>query len=201
MDTPGFDAYQQEHAFDSIVNGIRAVKSAHPDARIAGILYITGVNQPRFEDLDHQLFWFVHAFCGDAFIKRGLIFVTTFWTATGDGQKRAFMSKLEQLQIKWNEGDAVAMPEFYNHGCGYDADGKLDGSFIDWFSESGRDQIARHAREMVARYYGDSDTEPATLRIVQELDAGTPIILKGQIEIVQRAPLVTIDGNQTRLLF
>lgn len=97
MDTPGFDPENEQKTFIEIARGIEAVVNF---ARFAGILYLSCINQPRFDDFDRKLVNFVHALSGDDYRPR-LAFVTTFWTAAGSNQQASFNNRLEMLKSQW----------------------------------------------------------------------------------------------------
>ncbi len=84
MDLPGFDPGNEKKVFEEIVRGVRAVRSF---ASITGLLYLTCINQPRFDEFDRKVLAFVRALCGDQFHAR-ITFVTTFWTAAGPKVRR-----------------------------------------------------------------------------------------------------------------
>jgi hypothetical protein len=189
MDTPGFDAEREREAFFEIVRGIEAI---HPFARITGLLYVTCINQTRFDDFDRNLIKFIRSFCGDEYLPR-ITFVTTFWTAVGEKQKTIFNKQLDLLQNKWREG-IDEQPKLYQHGREYDTEGLDTGRFLDWFED--RAQIAVHGRGMISRHYrGTRLPEPRNIdpRIVQELNANTPIHLTdaGKLLGLRPAPAFT----------
>lgn len=115
MDTPGFDAGHEQDTFLKIIRGIQAVRMF---ARVAGILYVTCVNQPRFERPDRELVHLVHALCGNDYLPR-LTFVTTFWTTSGESQRATFDRQLEMLQVKWKEELGSEHHKLYQHGREY----------------------------------------------------------------------------------
>ena len=172
MDTPGFDPENEQKTFIEIVRGIEAVAIF---ARFAGILYLSCINQPRFDDFDRKLVNFVHALSGDEYRPR-LTFVTTFWTAAGSNQQASFNNRLEMLKSQWLTDGDEHPPQLYQHGRQYDPDGTDTKRFLDWFES--RDQIARHGKDMIARHYGSStegETDNITPRIGIELKARTPL--------------------------
>ncbi|CEL02000.1 hypothetical protein ASPCAL01576 [Aspergillus calidoustus] len=166
MDTPGFDPNTEENTFREIVRG---VKSIRPFARITGLLYLTCIPQERFDGFDRKLIQFIRVLSGPQYIPR-VTFITTFWTAT-TGQAAAYSQRLADLCRRWEDGVGVRRLQTYQHGWEYDGAGEYKGVIIDWFVN--REQIARHAGEMVARNYG-SPTVVAS-RIEEELDANMPI--------------------------
>jgi hypothetical protein len=93
-------------------------------------------------------------------------FITTFWTAT-TGQAAASSQRLADLCRRWEDGVGVRRLQTYQHGWEYDGAGEYKGVIIDWFVN--REQIARHAGEMVTRNYGSPTV--AASRIEEELDA------------------------------
>ncbi|GFF91741.1 hypothetical protein IFM53868_06607 [Aspergillus udagawae] len=169
MDTPGFNPGNEEETYREIIRGIQAIR---PFARIVGLLYLTCVNQPRFDGFDRKLAQFIRALCGDEYIH-AVTFTTTFWTVAGEEQLADFNRHFEFLQSKWKEVFGAQGLNLYQHGQEYNASGLPTGSVINWFPRRNRDQIARHAKEMIARNYDGPTT--ASPRIVEELDANTPI--------------------------
>ncbi|OCK82521.1 hypothetical protein K432DRAFT_293062 [Lepidopterella palustris CBS 459.81] len=173
MDTPGFDADKETDAFLEIVRGIQAVR---PFARITGVLYLTCINQSRFDDFDRKLLAFIRSLTGEEHIAR-ITFVTTFWTAAGEKQKATFNKQLDLLRSKW-QGAMGQQPTLYKHGREYNTEGADTGRFLDWFENRGR--IAEHGKRMLARNYGSTivpESGVGDFRIVQELNEDTPIHL------------------------
>ncbi|KAL3449195.1 hypothetical protein BJX65DRAFT_306256 [Aspergillus insuetus] len=168
MDTPGFDPNAEERTFHEIFRGMKTIR---PFARIAGFLYLTCIPQERFDDFDRKLIRFIRALSGPQYIPR-VTFITTFWTAT-PGQAAAYSQRLVSLKRRWADGVGVGVRglKTYQHGWKYNGADDDRGVIIDWFIN--REQIARHAREMVGRNYGG----PSLLasRIEEELDANVPI--------------------------
>jgi len=171
MDTPGFDTANEQMAYREIFRGIQAVR---PVARIAGLLYITCINQPRFDDIDRKLVRFIGDLCGPDYIPR-VTFVTTFWTTASPKQQAVFDKQLELLQHEWTKGLGCQQLSRYQHGLVYDDDGQETKSIIDWFAD--RIQTAQHAKAMISRRYGRAASGQSALtpRIVQELDRDTAI--------------------------
>ncbi|KAH7147193.1 hypothetical protein B0J13DRAFT_665373, partial [Dactylonectria estremocensis] len=171
MDTPGFDPGNEQRTFLEIARGIDTIRTF---TRVAGILYLTCINQPRFDDFDRKLVRFILALCGDAYIPH-LTFVTTFWTAASKGQQDRFMCQLRSLRLNWQDESGDQQLNLYQHGRAYTA-GEDTGHFLDWFDS--RPQIAQHVKDMIARRYGGQtrlrNRIPAP-RIVQELTVDTPI--------------------------
>ena len=172
MDTPGFDPGNEQKTFIEIVRGVQA--TCH-FTRITGLLYLTCINQPRFDDFDRKLIRFIRGLCGDEYLPR-ITFVTTFWTAAGVRQQATFNQRLEYLRRNWQEGFNGQQPNLYQHGREYHSDGLDTGRFVDWFEN--RDQIAQYGKNMIARRYGGR-TAPknciTTPKVVLEVDANTPI--------------------------
>ncbi|KAL5051140.1 hypothetical protein BDW71DRAFT_215150 [Aspergillus fruticulosus] len=166
MDTPGFDPTAEEKTFIEIVRGLESIR---PFARITGFLYLTCIPQARFDEFDRKLIKFIRALGGADYIPR-VTFITTFWTAT-PGQAASYSQQLVFLQRTWEEGVGVQNLKMYQHGREYNAAGEDTGSVIDWFTN--REQIARHAKEMVARNYGGPSI--VTSKIERELRANVPI--------------------------
>ncbi|KAJ0418022.1 hypothetical protein BJY00DRAFT_195540 [Aspergillus carlsbadensis] len=166
MDTPGFDPYAEEPTFREIARGIERIR---PFARISGILYLTPITQQRFDAFDRRLVQFIRALCGDEFIPR-VAFVTTFWT----GAPASYNEHLEGLKKKWVEGVGAEYRELntYQHGRVYNAAWQDTRTNIDWFSDRAR--IARYAKDMVERSYGDGGSTLAP-RILKELGDGVPV--------------------------
>jgi hypothetical protein len=174
MDTPGFDPAHSEAIFREIVRGIQAILSI---SRISGFLYFTCINQPRLDSFDHKVFRLARALAGNDYIPC-VTFVTTFWTADRPSQQANFNAQLDRLKNTWRPAFGVQELHCYQHGRGYNAGWEPTDVFIDWFDDSGRNQIAQHAMEMIARRYcgpNASAAEARTPRIVQELARGTPI--------------------------
>lgn len=167
MDTPGFDPNVEEQTFRQIIRG---VKSIRPFARITGFLYLTCIPQERFDDFDRKLIQFIRAISGPQYVPR-VTFITTFWTAT-PGQAASYNQRLVSLRRRWEDGVGMRGLKTYQHGWEYfNGAGGDRGVIIDWFIN--RDQIARHAREMVSRHY--SSPSIAASKIEEELDANMPI--------------------------
>jgi hypothetical protein len=172
MDTPGFDPENEQAIFLEIVRGIQTIC---PFARITGLLYLTCINQPRFDDFDRKLIRFIRVLCGDEYLPR-ITFVTTFWTAAGARQQAKFNQQLESLRRNWHDGFDGQQLSLYQHGQDYNADGLHTGCFVDWFEN--RDQVAQHGRDMIARCYGGPTALGHCIpspKIVQELDTNTTI--------------------------
>ena len=168
MDTPGFDA-ENENTYFEIMRGIESIRHF---ARIAGVLYLTCINQLHFEDFDRKLVRFIYAFSGEGFIPR-VTFVTTFWTVAGNQQREIFNRQLGLLQREWEQGVHSQHLSLYQHGREYNAHGQGTGHIINWFEN--RNQIAQHAKEMIDRNYGPATSEYHPPKIVRELDANIPI--------------------------
>jgi hypothetical protein len=166
MDTPGFEPNGEEKIFREIVRGIKLVR---PFARITGFLYLTCIPQERFDEFNGKLIRFIGALSGAEYIPR-VMFITTFWTAT-PGQAASYKQRLVSLQNRWEDGVGVRALMTYQHGCEYNDAGRDTGLIVDWFIN--REQIARHAKQMIARNYG-SPTLVAS-KIEEELDANVPI--------------------------
>ncbi|EAU35235.1 predicted protein [Aspergillus terreus NIH2624] len=174
MDTPGFDPAHGEAIFREIVRGIQTILSI---SRIAGFLYFTCINQPRLDSFDHQVFRLSRALAGDDYLPC-MTFITTFWTTDQPSQQANFNSQLERLKHTWRQAFGVQELHCYQHGRGYNAAWEPTDAFINWFDVPGRNQIAQHAKEMIARRYcgpGASAAEARTPKIVQELTRGIPI--------------------------
>jgi hypothetical protein len=172
MDTPGFDPENEQKTFLEIVRGIKAI---HHFARISGLLYLTCINQPRFDGFDRKLTQFIRALCGNEYLPR-ITFVTTFWTAAGARQQATFNQQLESLRRNWQEGFDGQQPNLYQHGREYNSNGLDTGCIINWFTN--RDQVAQHGKNMIARRYGGPTTPKsctAPPKVVLEVDANTPI--------------------------
>ncbi|KAE8134928.1 hypothetical protein BDV38DRAFT_294928 [Aspergillus pseudotamarii] len=166
MDTPGFDPNAEERAFREIIRGVQSIR---PFARITGFLYLTCIPQERFDDFDRKLIQFIRALSGLQYIPR-VTFITTFWTAT-PGQAASYSHRLASLRRRWEDGVNVRGLKTYQHGWDYNGAGGDRGVIIDWFIN--REQIARHAKEMVTRNY--SNPSIVASRIEAELDANVPI--------------------------
>ncbi|KAB8259353.1 hypothetical protein BDV32DRAFT_150468 [Aspergillus pseudonomiae] len=167
MDTPGFDVENKSFYFE-ILRGIQSVRHV---ARITGLLYLTGINQSRFEDSDRQFVQFIRALCGEEYIPR-VTFITTFWTTVAAQQGVTFNRQLVSLQHEWEQGLGVEHLSLYQHGREYDAHGLDTSHIINWFIHRG--QVARHAKEMIERNYGRTVSEYHPPRIVRELEANIP---------------------------
>ncbi|KAL4993165.1 hypothetical protein BDV10DRAFT_190233 [Aspergillus recurvatus] len=165
MDTPGFDPAAEEKTFSEIVRGVESIR---PFARITGFLYLTCISQ-RSDDFDRKLIQLIRALGGTEYIPR-VTFITTFWTAT-PGQAASYSQRLMSLQRIWKDGVGVQDLKTYQHGREYNAAGEDTGSIIDWYID--RAQIARHAKEMVARNYGNPSIVAS--KIERELHANVPI--------------------------
>ncbi|KAL2825676.1 hypothetical protein BJY01DRAFT_262543 [Aspergillus pseudoustus] len=166
MDTPGFDPNAEEQTFREIIRGVESIR---PFAEITGFLYLTCIPQERFDDFDRKLIQFIRALSGPHYIPR-VTFITTFWTAT-PGQAASYSQCLVSLRRRWEDGVNARGLKTYQHGWEYNgADGDR-GVIIDWFIN--REQIARHAKEMVARNYRSRSIFAS--RIEGELDANVPI--------------------------
>lgn len=166
MDTPGFDPKDEEKTFSEIFRGVASIR---PFARITGFLYLTCIPQERFDNFDRRLIKFIRALGGAEYIPR-VTFITTFWTAT-PGQAASYNRRLVSFQRKWEDGVGVQDLKSYQHGREYNVAGDDTGSVIDWYIN--REQIARHAKEMVARNYGSPSIVASKLE--RELDAHVPI--------------------------
>ncbi|OJJ03959.1 hypothetical protein ASPVEDRAFT_152382 [Aspergillus versicolor CBS 583.65] len=166
MDTPGFDPNAEEKTFREIIRGVNSIRRF---ARITGLLYLTCIPQERFDDFDRKLIQFIRALSGPQYIPR-VTFITTFWTAT-PGQAATYSQRLASLQCRWEDGLGVRGLKTYQHGWEYNGAGGDRGVIIDWFVN--REQIAQHAREMVARNY--SSPSIVASRIEEQLDANVPI--------------------------
>ncbi|KAL4793226.1 hypothetical protein BDV19DRAFT_367215 [Aspergillus venezuelensis] len=163
MDTPGFDPSAEEQTFREIIRGVTSIR---PFARITGFLYLTCIPQERFDDFDRKLIQFVRGLSGPQYIPR-ITFVTTFWTAT-PGQAASYSQRLVSLRRTWEDGVGVRGLKTYQHGWEYNSTGvENQGEIIDWYTD--RNQIARHAREMVARNY--SSPSMVASKVEEELDA------------------------------
>ncbi|KAJ5364564.1 uncharacterized protein N7496_010277 [Penicillium cataractarum] len=192
IDTPGFDPAYTEEIFQEIVRGIQAILDI---SRIAGFLYFTCINQPRFDSFDHKVLQILRAMSGDDYIPC-MTFITTFWTTDRPSQQANFATQLEDLKDKWRQAFGAHVLHFYQHGRGHNAEGEITESFIDWFDDSGRKQIAQHAREMIMRRYcgtNASETQEITPKIVEELRCGTPVheTAAGRFLGLQSAPSST----------
>ncbi|KAI9041897.1 uncharacterized protein KD926_006443 [Aspergillus affinis] len=166
MDTPGFDPNAEEKTYREIIRGVRSIL---PFALITGFLYLTCIPQERFDDFDRKLIQFIRALGGPQHIPR-VTFITTFWTAT-PGQAASYCQRLVSLRRRWEDGVSMRGLKTYQHGWEYNGAGEDSGMIIDWFIN--REQIARHAKEMVARHYSSPSIVPS--RIEEELDANVPI--------------------------
>lgn len=168
MDTPGFDPGNEETTFIEVARGIQTVS---PFARVIGILYLTCINQPRFDELDRKLVRFIRALSGEAFYPR-ITLVTTFWTAAGASQEATFNQRLASLCENWKMRAGTQGEGSYQHGRVYADDGKDTGDFLNWFEC--RDEIAQHAKAMITRRYGCQnaqsihDCEPEIVRKLTE---------------------------------
>lgn len=170
MDTPGFDPENEQKTFLEIVRGIKAIRHF---ARIAGVLYLTCINQPRFDGFDRKLMRFIRVLCGAEYFPR-ITFVTTFWTAAGAGQQATFNQQLEFLRGNWQEEfGGQQQPSLYQHGREYSSDGLDTGYFISWFEK--RHRVAQHGKNMIARRYGGPTNRIVTPKVVQEVDTNTPV--------------------------
>lgn len=166
MDTPGFDPNTVEKTFREIIRGVRSIL---PFARITGILYVTRIPEEQFDDFDRKLIQFIRALAGPQYIPR-VTFITTFWTAT-PGQAASYRQRLASLRRRWEDGVGMRGLKTYQHGWEYNGAGDHSGAIIDWYIS--REQIARHAKEMIARHY--SSPSIVRSRIEEELDANVPI--------------------------
>ncbi|KAJ5239139.1 hypothetical protein N7468_003758 [Penicillium chermesinum] len=174
MDTPGFDPEHAEAIFQEIVRGIQSIPST---SQIVGFLYFTCINQPRFDSFDRKVLQVVCAMCGHNYIPC-VTFITTFWTAEGTSQQANFDTQLRSLKVEWKKAFSVEELHSYKHGRGYHTAGTVAEPFINWFDDSGRNQMAQHARNMIARRYCGPNISRAsenTPKIVHELRRGTPI--------------------------
>ena len=190
MDTPGFDPEHAEVIFREIVRGLQSILAI---SRIAGLLYFTCINQPRFDSFDRKVLQVVRAMSGNDYIPC-VTFITTFWTADRPSQQTNFETQLESLKSHWRQEFGLPGLHLYQHGRGYNAEGEVTESFINWFDDSGRDQIAQHARDMMRRRYCGTNAsvmQAATPQIVQELRRGIPIheTAAGQVLGLQPPPL------------
>lgn len=77
LGTPGFDPESEQKTFFEIA---RSIQTVTPFARVTGTLYLTCINQPRFDDFDRKLVRFIRTLSGDEYLP-WLTFVTTLWTA------------------------------------------------------------------------------------------------------------------------
>ncbi|KAE8392571.1 hypothetical protein BDV23DRAFT_192522 [Aspergillus alliaceus] len=168
MDTPGFDA-ENKNTYFEIIRGIQSIRHV---SRITGLLYLTCINQSRFEDIDRNLIRFIYALCGEEYIPR-VTFITTFWTVASVQQGETFNRQLGALQREWEQGVRTQHLSLYQHGREYNANGLDMGRIINWFAN--RDQVARHAKEMIHRNYRHTASEFHPPRIVRELDANIPM--------------------------
>lgn len=161
MDTPGFEPNAEGKTFREIIRGIELIR---PFACITGFLYLTSIPQERFDDFNGKLIQFIGALSGAEYIRR-VMFITTFSTAT-PGQAASYKQCLVSLRKRWEDGVGVRVLKTYQHGCEYDDAGRDTGLIVDWFIN--REQIARHAKEMIARNYGSPTL--IALKIEEELD-------------------------------
>jgi hypothetical protein len=174
MDTPGVDQAHAEAIFREIVRGIQTILST---SQIAGFLYFTCINQPRFDSVDRQVLQLAHALAGHDYIPC-VTFITTFWTADRPAQQANFKAQLKTLKGNWRTALGVQELHSYQHGRGYSAGGEVTEAFIDWFDDSGRNQMAEHAKDMITRHYCGPDASAPmaiTPKIVQELRHGIPL--------------------------
>lgn len=172
MDTPGFDPENEKKSFIEICRGIQAVSEF---SKISGILYLTCINQPRFDNFDHKLLKFIHAISGDKYLPQ-VTFITTFCTTSSAREGESFNKRLKDLQKKWKIGIAKEALGLYQHGRLYDDAGQDTGSFLNWFDS--REQIAKHAKDMVSRRYGVPKvptTGTCVPRILAELGNGISV--------------------------
>lgn len=101
--------------------------------------------------------------------------ITTFWTADRPSQQTNFKTQLESLKGHQRQEFGLQGLHLYQHGRGYNAEGEVIESVVNWFDDSGRDQIAQHTRDMVKWQYcgtNASAAQAATPQIVQELRHG-----------------------------
>lgn len=173
MNAPGFHPDHAKPAFQKIVDCIQRLLSI---SRIAGFLYFTRINpsSESSDEFDQTLLQVVRAMSGDEFIPC-LTFVTTFWTAEDPTFQAKFNTQLEERKSDWRENFGNQALHFYQHGRGYNAEGEMTESFINWFDA--RNEMAQHIRDMILRRFcGESVTTPAKIpAIVHELKRGTPI--------------------------
>ncbi|CAI6092706.1 unnamed protein product [Clonostachys chloroleuca] len=170
MDTPGFSPGNEKQVFLEIIRGIQATHCAD----VVGILYVTCVNQPRFDEFDRKLVRFVDGLCGKNFFS-GLTFVTTFWTAPGEKQRASLEKQLALLQATWKSECGEQGHKLYQHGRQYEGE-RDTGRCLDWFEQRG--DIAKHAEDILSLFYnsGQEGSNFYHPLIIQELDAGiTPL--------------------------
>ena len=172
MDLPGFAPGNESQLFLEIIRGIQAIQAF---ASITGALYVTCINQPRFDEFDKKVLGFVQAFCGDQFHPR-ITFVTTFWTAAGPGQELVFEQQLQTLSDIWKTTLNDREPCSYQHGMEYNVHGVRTKNYINWFEN--RNRIAQQGKAMISRHYY-KNIEPcsgvAAPKLVQELNEGIQI--------------------------
>ncbi|KAH7066358.1 hypothetical protein BKA63DRAFT_160565 [Paraphoma chrysanthemicola] len=173
MDSPGFDSGNEQKAYLAIAEGIQRIQQ---HAQIIGVLYVHPVTQARFDDFDIKLLQFLDAVCGDAYLPR-VTCITTFWTASNAKQQAGFTNQLTLLRQKWTS-ILGANHQIYQHGRAYDGAGEDLKTSLDWYDDNSRQDIASHAKAMIARNYSGSekiiDSEPV-LAIVHELEEGTHV--------------------------
>jgi hypothetical protein len=193
MDTPGVDQAHAEAIFLEIVRGIQTILST---SQIAGFLYFTCINQPRFDSVDRQVLQLAHALAGHDYIPC-VTFITTFWTADRPAQQANFKAQLKTLKGNWRTALGVQELHCYQHGRGYSAGGEVTEAFIDWFDDSGRNQMAEHAKDMITRRYCGPDASAPmaiTPKIVQELRHGIPLHETDAGRILQLQPGPSYTG-------
>jgi len=193
MDTPGFDPQNEVKAFREIVRGVQAVS---PFARFVGLLFVTCINQPRFDDFDRKLLRFIRTLCGDDYLPR-ITFVTTFWTAAAPRQQEIFKQQQESLRHHWQEEFNGKEPNLYEHGLEYEPGGQIGDHFIDWFEN--RDSIAQHGKHMLAHRYAELDTLGTCVafpKIALEVTANTPLHEMDAAKLLGLLPMASHVQNE-----
>lgn len=163
MDTPGFDEGSEQLLYSEI---LRAIKGFEGKARVAGVLHVSRINPVRLETWDNKLLDFLQALCGRHYLPQ-ITFVTTYWTAHYEKEKKELNEHLKLLRNKWREnmGSAVST---YQHGRA-SADGGEDSEFLKWYEA--REQIAQFAQVMICSRYGEVTSQ--TPQLINELAAGS----------------------------
>lgn len=160
IDTPGFDAGNEQTVFREIIQGTEAVRT---HAKIVGVMVVTRINDSRDEAADKKLFDFVAKLCGPAYAAQ-ITVVTNFWSAPEPEDKTEFEERLEKCLPRWRAVLGEELKE-YRHGRRYNSFGEDANECLKWRGNS--EDIKTYAKAMVHRHYGgDNPRDPV---IIQEL--------------------------------
>ncbi|KAF2006690.1 hypothetical protein P154DRAFT_600764 [Amniculicola lignicola CBS 123094] len=156
MDTPGFDAKDEQETFYKITDTIQEVR---PYARSWGLLYVSNITESRFHRTEEKLVNFITQFSGTDNPSK-VVFVTTHWEWHSDQEKANKMGLLNGRGGVWNT--------LLSHGAQIYHHGRDLQNSIFWYTD--RATMAQRARDMVRQYY--ENKEPWIPLFVHHLDLG-----------------------------